>query len=185
MESQFSDRCLLKKYYIFVLIFRHREMSFAPGYNALREHLFRHYPNEIDPYLIPRCGLPHWLGGNEALDCIFVYESDSYWHFITAGLSDLYGDGRVLYLEYEDNQSGFGIELTMRVRKSGTDVPQWPIFIFHKLARYIFESGNRIMPGDDFPWRAPIDQRDSILTNFLATSDELLKQVIYTAKPNF
>ena len=116
---------------------------------------------------------------------MFVYSvntnSGSYWHFITAGLSDLYGDRRVLYPNYEGNQSGFGIELTMRVRKlpkeTDKDIPSWPVFIFHRIARYIFESGNRIMSGDDVPWGEAVDKKHAILTNFLTASDHCLKPV--------
>ena len=46
------------------------------------------------------------LGGNEALDGIFVCVTRSHWHFVTAGLSDLWGDGRVLFPIYPGKPSG-------------------------------------------------------------------------------
>ena len=129
------------------------------------------------------------LGGNEALDCVFVYsvnnDSGSYWHFVTAGLSDLYGDGRVLFPDYAipdfAHPSGFGVELSLRVRKRAADtdkdIPSWPIQILHRIARYMFESGNRILPGDNIPWGESIDKRESLLNNFLTCEDHLLKPV--------
>jgi suppressor of fused-like protein len=98
-------------------------MDFAPGLVALQEYLASKNPSEPDPLVIRRAGIPHWLGGYEALDGIFVYsipkssQSPAYYHYITAGLSDLYGDGRVRFPVFE-NLSGFGIELTLKVEKS-------------------------------------------------------------------
>ena len=48
-------------------------MDFAPGLVALQEYLASKNPSEPDPLVIRRAGIPHWLGGYEALDGIFVY----------------------------------------------------------------------------------------------------------------
>ena len=49
------------------------KMDFAPGLVSLQEYLKLKNPSEPDPLVIPRAGIPHWLGGYEALDVIFVY----------------------------------------------------------------------------------------------------------------
>ena len=45
------------------------------------------------------------------------------------------------------------------------------------MANYIFESGNRVRPGEDIPCGEPIDKQSSILTNFLTMDDTDLKPV--------
>ena len=60
-----------------------------------------------------------------------------HYHFVTAGLSDLYADDRVRF-PYFDGLSGFGIELTMKVIKTDEAIPQWPVALLQRLARYIF-----------------------------------------------
>ena len=65
-----------------------------------------------------------------------------HYHFVTAGLSDLYADDRVRF-PYFDGLSGFGIELTMKVIKTDeSSIPQWPVALLQRLARYIFGKPN-------------------------------------------
>jgi suppressor of fused-like protein len=154
----------------------------SPGLRELEAHLTKSFAGHRDPQIIPRWGIPHWMGGNEAIDFIYVYsinhpELGEYWHFITAGLSDLFGDGRVNFPIYEDHDlSGFGIELSIMVRKQSQHIPVWPPTILHKLARYIFESGNRILPGDNIPNNMPIENNSS-LRHFLAVGDLFVKKM--------
>lgn len=157
----------------------------SPGLRELEAHLTKSFAGHPDPQIIPRWGIPQWMGGNEAIDFIYVYsinhpELGEYWHFITAGLSDLFGDGRVNFPIYEDHDlSGFGIELSVMVRKQSQHIPVWPPTILHKLARYIFESGNRILPGDNIPNNTPIENNSS-LRHFLAVKDLFVKKMSST-----
>lgn len=48
-------------------------MDFAPGLSKLQDYVIEKNPNEPDPFIIRRVGIPHWLGGYEALDGIFVH----------------------------------------------------------------------------------------------------------------
>ena len=61
---------------------------------------------------------------------------------------------------------------------SETELPSWPIFTLHKIANYIFESGNRVRPGEDIPCGEPIDGQNSILRNFLTMDDTELRAVM-------
>lgn len=81
----------------------------------------------------------HWMGGPDPLDFVSVYYNcgnpsacvEPHWHYVSMGLSDLYGDGRVfrsLLPNYSDTGSGqiervsgFGFELTFRLRKENSD----------------------------------------------------------------
>lgn len=87
------------------------------------------------------------LGGQDPLDYISMYRNDGsielnippHWHYVTFGLSDLHGDGRVHIRDDMDNpeqRSGMGCELTFRlVRSTNSDAhgkqqddmpPIWP-----------------------------------------------------------
>jgi len=153
-------------------------MDFAPGLSKLQDYVIEKNPNEPDPFIIRRVGIPHWLGGYEALDGIFVHSigksgnTPAHYHFVTAGLSDLYADDRVRF-PYFDGLSGFGIELTMKVIKTDdSSIPQWPVALLQRLARYIFETGNRIVAGDDIPWGESVDLISRTnLNNLIATQD--------------
>lgn len=84
-----------------------------------------------------------------------------HWHYVSFGLSDLHGDGRVHMTESIENpeqRSGMGFELTFRlVRKPSTDYdkkpnedlpPIWPANLLQQLARYVFQSGNQLCAGE-------------------------------------
>ena len=75
------------------------------------------------------------------------------------GLSDLHGDGRVHPRSDTNRTSGFGFELTFRlVRQRGEkSPPTWPANVMQQLAKYVFTSGNILMPGDHVSWHAPLD----------------------------
>ena len=65
------------------------------------------------------------------------------------------------------------------VRKQSPHIPVWPTTILHKLARYIFESGNRILPGDNIPNHMPIEN-NSFIRHFLAVEDLSIEKMTST-----
>lgn len=85
-----------------------------------------------------------------------------HWHYVSFGLSDLHGDGRVHMTENIENpeqRSGMGFELTFRLlRKPSSDYhekkpnedlpPIWPANLLQQLARYVFQSGNQLCAGE-------------------------------------
>lgn len=62
------------------------------------------------------------------------------------GLSDLHGDGRVHKISCPGLPSGFGFELTFRLKKSPDETapPTWPATLMQSLAKYVFTSGEYI-----------------------------------------
>lgn len=66
-----------------------------------------------------------------------------HWHYISFGLSDLHGDGRVHDPSGPENPSGFGFELTFRLKREPEDTspPTWPATLMQSLAKYVFQSG--------------------------------------------
>lgn len=59
------------------------------------------------------------------------------------GLSDLHGDGRVHDVSGPETPSGFGFELTFRLKSEPgeTAPPTWPAAVMQALAKYVFQSG--------------------------------------------
>jgi hypothetical protein len=99
--------------------------------------------------------LPMIAGGDDPLDGISVYRCDRgtpHWHFVTYGFSDLHeksGD--------DPETSGFGFELTFRLRRGDEDAPPaWANNVLQNLARYVFRTGNAFGVGHHIPLNGPI-----------------------------
>lgn len=58
-----------------------------------------------------------------------------------------------------EEPSGFGFELTLRVRREvdESSPPTWPAHLLQSLARYVFNSQAQLMVGDHIPWPTPLD----------------------------
>ena len=91
------------------------------------------------------------MGGPDPLDYISMYLNPGnpsinvppHWHYISFGLSDLHGDGRVHEVSDSDSPSGFGFELTFRLKREPEETapPTWPAAVMQALAKYVFNSG--------------------------------------------
>lgn len=95
------------------------------------------------------------------------------------GLSDLHGDGRLHPKPGPGRPSGFGFELTFRlVRERGEMTPPtWPANVMQQLAKYVFNSGNTLMPGDHVSWHAPLDGGNGRITQILMGQDPQLPTI--------
>ncbi|XP_063695826.1 suppressor of fused homolog [Culicoides brevitarsis] len=121
------------------------------------------YPDQTNPIQATTI-LKYWLGGQDPLDYISMYSNTGtltvppHWHYISFGLSDLHGDNRVHMPETSGDpepKSGMGFELTFRLLKTPNDgdkPPSWPANLLQDLARYVFQTGNRLCSGDNIPW---------------------------------
>lgn len=141
------------------------------------------------------------LGGQDPLDYISMYRNDGnvelnippHWHYVTFGLSDLHGDGRVHIFEETENpeqKSGMGFELTFRlVRKPtvnpttkqqemDTLPPIWPANLLQQLARYSIQTGNRLCAGDNVPWKKSLDSSESNIRHMLIAEDAQLNRTL-------
>lgn len=98
------------------------------------------------------------------------------------GLSDLHGDGRLHPKSGPGRPSGFGFELTFRlVRERGeTTPPTWPANVMQQLAKYVFNSGNMLLPGDHVSWHAPLDNSSGRITQILMGRDPQLPASVST-----
>ncbi|CAG0883225.1 unnamed protein product [Cyprideis torosa] len=151
-------------------------------YNACR-NIYRDQPNPLQVTAVVK----FWLGGPDPLDYISMYSNpgDSsrnippHWHYVSFGLSDLHGDGRVHEISGPDSPSGFGIELTFRLKKgSETTPPTWPAVIMQSLSKYVFQTENTLFPGDHISQHGTLDGREGgKMTHLLLVEDPQLGTV--------
>lgn len=123
------------------------------GLETIYSTLRQIYPDQPNPLQVTAL-IKYWLGGPDPLDFISMFNNPgspmegipSHWHYISAGLSDLHGDGRVHEVNRRDSSSGFGFELTFRLKKQvgETSPPSWPAELLQSLARYVFQTGKDI-----------------------------------------
>ncbi|RWS03691.1 suppressor of fused-like protein [Dinothrombium tinctorium] len=153
------------------------------GLHALYNICRNVYPSQPNPLQVTAV-VKYWLGGPDPLDYISMYANAGdaklnippHWHYISFGLSDLHGDGRVHEISGPETQSGFGFELTFRLkRESGeTSPPTWPAAVMQALAKYVFQSENVLCPGDHVSWHCSLDNSESRIQHMLMTEDPQL-----------
>lgn len=124
----------------------------AIGWKAIDNALDRIYKGVEPKHMAPL--IPYMLGGEDPLNGISAYkrvEPVPYWHYITYGFSELHE-------KESDNPelSGFGFELTFRVRSDDEEPPAWAFNFLNNLAKYIFNSGNYFANGHYLNANGPI-----------------------------
>lgn len=146
----------------------------APGWDAIDAVLERVYADQAPL---------HWgtiikwsLGGPDPLDGTSAYDAGDHWHYVSYGLTELYDK------ESEDpDESGWGFELSFRLDKADArDAPPvWPVGFMQNLARYVFETGNVLSPGDHMSCNGPIglDDRTALTAILVAHDPGLPKRV--------
>ncbi|CAF0743281.1 unnamed protein product [Adineta steineri] len=136
------------------------------GINNIVQACSKIYPDQLNPTQATSL-VKYWLGGSECLDYISIYHnqgndtSPTHWHYVTFGFSDLHGDGRVHKVASKDDPdstSGYGFELTFRLRKapensnSVQEIPLWPCKLLQYLAKYVFKTGTQFRAGHHIPF---------------------------------
>lgn len=123
------------------------------GLDAINEALEKLYGDQEGSCY--STNLPYYLGGNDPLDMVRIFESNSggipHWHYITYGFTELYGKETD-----DDDESGFGFELTFRLKKNEDEPPVWPVNLLQNVARYVFKTGNVFAPGHHMSLNGPI-----------------------------
>lgn len=77
----------------------------------------------------------------------------------------------------EEKISGFGFELTFRLRCDIFDEPpQWPINVLQSIARNVFRTFNVLGSGDHCTWHRPLSESESNIKHLLSTEDPQLSQ---------
>ena len=154
----------------------------APGLVSIISSLQRLYPNQRNPLQVTAV-VKYWLGGPDPLDYINMFlnpgseDSEPHWHYVSCGLSDLHGDARVHPpAPSPDHPSGYGFELSFRLRKEQgqTSPPTWPANLLNSISKYVFESENKLVPGDHCNWGKPLDGSTSLCRHLLVAEDPQL-----------
>lgn len=158
-----------------------------PGLSALYGACRAIYPAQANPLQVAAV-LKYWLGGPDPLDYISMFANPGnpetgippHWHYVSFGLSDLHGDGRVHEMTPPNNPSGFGFELSFRLKKEidESSPPTWPAAVMQSLAKYVFQSENLLCPGDHVSWHCSLDNSDSEIQHMLMTEDAQLGTVL-------
>jgi hypothetical protein len=110
------------------------------------------------------------FGGKEYLDGISLFpSSNGYQHILTYGMSKLYADEEA----YGGDFSGWGYEMTMKVRATSPDDCWWAVNSLRNLARYTYTSKRWFEPyqfisGQGRPLRA---EGETILTSYVTAPD--------------
>ncbi|XP_047499810.1 suppressor of fused homolog isoform X2 [Penaeus chinensis] len=156
------------------------------GLEALYAACRRIYPDQPNPLQVTAL-VKYWLGGPDPLDYISMYANPGdaklnippHWHYISFGCSDLHGDGRVHEQTGLENPSGFGFELTMRLKREEGEKnpPTWPAAIMQGLAKYVFQSESMLCVGDHVSWHCPLDNSESRVQHMLMGEDPQLGTV--------
>jgi suppressor of fused len=165
--------------------------SIPPGLSSILTACQRLYPTQLNPLQASPI-VKFWLGGPDPLDYISMYLNagnetkgiPEHWHYISFGLSDLYGDGRIHPVELNEDEndeekplqesvSGFGFELTFRLKRAAGELtpPLWPSDFLQDLARYIFSTNNSFVPGDHVSWHRSLDAEESRIQHVIMAED--------------
>jgi suppressor of fused len=88
-------------------------------------------------------------GGPDPLDRVRCYRATDHWHYVGYGCSDL-----VAKSNPKSPLSGFGYELTFRLRDDAAEPPIWPVMLLQSLTRYTWDTRNVFRSGDWMPFGA-------------------------------
>jgi hypothetical protein len=113
------------------------------GWDAITARFGQLYPGQDDPLHYGTI-IAYEFGGGDPLDGVSIYDGGDFWHFVTYGFSELYDKE-----SDNDEWSGYGFELTMRLLKSDNIDEQELKGVVRNLqtmARYVFGSGRGFSP---------------------------------------
>ncbi len=100
--------------------------------------------------------VPHFkVGGENPLDGISIYISknqEDHFHFVTYGFSELYYNEERAGGDF----SGYGFELTFRLKKQEDQNVNWAVNFLQNIAKYVFRTGNYFEEYHVFPSNGPI-----------------------------
>jgi suppressor of fused len=140
----------------------------APGVAAINDHVDAADGGPAVDRVRPRSKRRRTV---PPLEEISVHEigDPRHWHLVTYGLSELHGEDRT-----EPEVSGWGFELTFRVRDDGP--PGWAADFLTSLAAYVWSSGHPFAEGHNVDLRGPIRLgHDTDITAAMIVEDPVLR----------
>lgn len=146
----------------------------APGWDAIDRAMTGLYGTQAPKHVGYTPGL-HFGSGLQG--CSAYWASD-HWHYVTYGLTELWAKAD----ESDSEISGWGYELTMRVRGSSEEPVAWPFTLLETIARHTHDQRHPFLVGDRLDPGGPITgATDTRLTAVAFTLDAALPPV---ASPN-
>lgn len=109
--------------------------EWSPGWLAIDEVFDKLYPNQKPAHygtLLPSRSI---FGGDEYLDGLSIYQSpNGYRHLLTYGMTELYTNEEAFGGEW----SGWGYEMTIKLKENSIEDCKWAINMLSNLARYTY-----------------------------------------------
>lgn len=150
------------------------DMNEKTGWDYLDEIIKKVYDYEpIENY---GTLISYKFGGPDPLPQISVYETKEYYHYITYGFSNI-GEIKLNEDGSKPEYSGYGLELTLRVKKDQVKDFKWIAEMLQDYARYVFETGNyfsvnEFIGNDPDSIEGINPEMDSTITAFITTYDD-------------
>lgn len=115
----------------------------AHGWDAITGAFEKLYPGQTNPpHRAPVVHRMHDLSENAAAyDGMSAYDGGEFWHFVTYGLTELYGKENK-----NPDVSGFGFEFTFRLPKLGEKPPLWAFDFLEAIGKSVW-NGADFAPG--------------------------------------
>lgn len=154
------------------------EEASTVGWDAIEAEFLRVYPGQTKPKHYGT--IIKWIfGGKDPLDGISVYDGGDFWHFVSFGLTEIYGK------DTDDPEvSGYGYELTFKLKKDNYEDEEAEIRnicgILQMIARLTFTRGEIFGP-DEYIYTGQtqgIDaKQQSNLTGFITIADPTVNPI--------
>ncbi|MBQ8568491.1 MAG: suppressor of fused domain protein [Oscillospiraceae bacterium] len=111
--------------------------DWAPGWEAIDNEFERLYPDVKPAHFATDITARAMFGGNEYLDGYSVYDTGKdYKHMVTYGMSCLYAGEEFFGKKF----SGWGYEMTIRLKEEKAEDCLWAAEMLGNLARYTYQS---------------------------------------------
>ncbi|MCQ2465201.1 MAG: suppressor of fused domain protein [Oscillospiraceae bacterium] len=146
------------------------DLDWAPGWDAVEEEFDRIYKGKKPAHYGTDVQSRAMFGGDDYLDGFSIYETGrGYYHIVTFGMSSLYADEE----SFEGEYSGWGYEMTIKLKEESEEECLWALEMLGNLARYTYKSENYFTSGDCIPGDgSPLHtDTDSKITALLAVKD--------------
>ena len=145
------------------------------GWDYITEVFDRLYQNQEPKHYAPM--IKAQFGGPDPLDGISIYDAGDFYHFVTYGFSEIYER------ENDSDISGYGFELTYKLKKSNEiDEQELKNFsgILQTLGRHVFASGTVFKPYE-YIYTGQTEGMDSkqksLITGFVTIEDPQAKTI--------
>lgn len=111
------------------------EEEWAPGWDDIDKIFEKLYPNQKPAHYGTALTKRAIFGGDQYIDGYSIYQSpNGYKHLLTYGMTELYTNEEA----FGDEWSGWGYEMTIKLKESSNEDCMWAIDMLSNLARYTY-----------------------------------------------